>query len=43
MMLDMTLLMRPFFWLSVAFLALAPAAIVAARNVRRPALRLVRR
>ncbi len=43
MMLDMTLLMRPFFWLSVAFLALAPAAIAAARSARRPALRLVRR
>lgn len=43
MLLDMTLLMRPFFWLSVAFIALAPAAIFAVRSARRPALRLVRR
>jgi hypothetical protein len=43
MMLDMTLMMRPFFWLSVAFIALAPVAILAVRNARRPALRLVRR
>lgn len=35
MMLDMTLLMRPFFWLSVALLALAPAAIAAVRARRR--------
>jgi hypothetical protein len=43
MMLDMTLLMRPFFWLSVALIALAPVAILAVRSRRRPALRLIRR
>jgi hypothetical protein len=35
MMLDMTLLMRPFFWLTVALIVLAPATIVAMRAARR--------
>ncbi len=35
MMLDMTLLMRPFFWLTVALIALAPVAIAAIRSARR--------
>ena len=34
MMLDMTLLLRPFFWLTVALIALAPAAIAAVRAAR---------
>lgn len=39
MMLDMTLLLRPFFWLVVALILLAPAAIVAVRSRRRSARR----